>query len=262
MQADTALWQAINAYDIDAADAVLPFSRRLARDNKWSHAYALDVVAEYKRFVYLTCISGTVLTPSEDVDLVWHLHLIYTRDYWDRFCSGVLGRKLHHNPTQGGPREDAKFFDAYSGTLALYEREFGAPPPERIWPSPTRRFQPQTSKSDMIHLPKRQVFLCLVAGLPLILAACKGRELVHVLSEKVRHVFSEKVILILAGIIVVMVVSAAVSGAAEARKGPRRKGDGSSCGSGCGGGSSGDGGSGCGSSGCGGGGGCGGGCGS
>jgi hypothetical protein len=177
MKTDMALWQALNAYDIDAADAVLPFSRRLARDNDWSHAHAQATVEEYKRYIYLVCISGTVLTPSEDVDQAWHLHLIYTRDYWDRFCDRTLGRKIHHRPTQGGAAEDAKYLGAYQRTLALYEAEFGTAPPVAIWPSPRQRFQPDSRTSNLIRLPKRQVFLCLASGSALMLAGCAAEAM-------------------------------------------------------------------------------------
>jgi hypothetical protein len=37
-------------------------------------------------------ISTHIVTPSEQVDQVWHLHLTYTRSYWDEFCPNVLGQ--------------------------------------------------------------------------------------------------------------------------------------------------------------------------
>ena len=227
MRSDKALWQAINAYDIDAADAVLPFSRRLARDNDWSHAYAQAVVAEYKRFVYLACTSGTVVTPSEDVDQAWHLHLIYTRNYWDRFCGEVLKRPLHHMPTEGGKVEDGKYFNAYAGTLSLYESEFGQRPPAAIWPDPAQRFNSQIRQSEVIRLPKRQVFLCLAAGLPLVLAACNGQKVAETLQA------NPVTALIAFGIIGLVI--ATVRNAVRHGNG-RGRGDGSSgCGSsGCG----------------------------
>ena len=176
MITDTALWQAINAYEIDAADTALPFSRQLARDNHWSHSFALAAIADYKRFIYLICTSGTVLTPSEEIDAVWHLHLLYTRDYWDRFCEQTFGRKIHHGPTKGGAVEADTYLTCYRRTLSLYEEVFGPPPPA-LWPDAATRFSPPQRQSvDMsthIILPKRQVFLCLTAGLPLLLAGCK-----------------------------------------------------------------------------------------
>ncbi|ESQ75386.1 hypothetical protein [Asticcacaulis sp. AC402] len=175
MKTDVALWQALNAYNIDAANTVLPFSRRLARDQGWSYGYAQATVEEYKRYIYLVCISGTVLTPSEDVDQAWHLHLIYTRDYWDRFCDRTLGRRIHHSPTEGGVTEDSRYLDAYRRTLELYESEFGTPPPISIWPSPALRFQSNPGTLNVIRLPKRQVFLCLASGSALMLAGCAAK---------------------------------------------------------------------------------------
>ena len=43
---------------IDRGPVVLPFVRRLARDNGWSAAYAERVLREYKRFVYLAVRAG------------------------------------------------------------------------------------------------------------------------------------------------------------------------------------------------------------
>src|SRR4051812_26985521 len=105
MKSDLALWQAINAYDLDAADAALPFSHRLARETGWSLAFSKAAIADYKRFIYLICVADRMLTPSDVIDEVWHLHLIYTQDYWDRFCAETLKRKIHHGPTQGGQAE-------------------------------------------------------------------------------------------------------------------------------------------------------------
>ncbi|MDV6329292.1 hypothetical protein [Asticcacaulis sp. 201] len=176
MVLNTALWQAINAYELDNADAAFPFSRRLARDNGWSLAFALSAIAEYKRFIYLICVSGTVLTPSEEIDAVWHLHLLYTRDYWSRFCAQTLGRDIHHGPTRGGSEEAEKYLGCYRDTLIYYEQEFGVPPP-RFWPDEATRFTAPPpillNPDDHIILPKRQVFLYLSLAGPLVLAGCE-----------------------------------------------------------------------------------------
>src|SRR5262249_16669258 len=77
----------------------------------WSRYHACRVVEEYKRFCYLALVAGQPVTPSEDVDEAWHLHLLDTRNYWDDFCRDVLRHPLHHAPTRGGPEERAKFRD-------------------------------------------------------------------------------------------------------------------------------------------------------
>ncbi|MFI0848383.1 glycine-rich domain-containing protein [Mesorhizobium sp. IMUNJ 23232] len=142
---DPDLFARIDAYAIGPADTELSFASRLARENDWSDGYAAEVIGEYKRFIYLICISAGSLTPSRDVDEVWHLHLTYSRDYWERFCRDTLNRDLHHTPTEGGPTEAGKFYDLYNDTLRSYEAEFGVRPQLQIWPDPKFRFSETTS---------------------------------------------------------------------------------------------------------------------
>ncbi len=118
----------------------LSFSQRLARDNGWSRHYASRVIAEYKKFCYLAMTVGHSVTPSDEVDQAWHLHLLYTRSYWEDFCCRVLKRPFHHGPTRGGSDESAKYHDWYEATLVSYQSTFGSPPPADIWPGPESRF--------------------------------------------------------------------------------------------------------------------------
>ncbi len=135
----SALWQRIAAHPIGPVDASLTFAARLARENRWDAAYAERVIGEYKRFCYLAMTAGHEVTPSDAVDQAWHLHLTYSRDYWQVFCPQVLGADLHHGPTKGGPIERTRFYRQYAATLAAYEAAFGHPPPDDIWPSAYRR---------------------------------------------------------------------------------------------------------------------------
>lgn len=134
------LYRRIQAFNLDAQDAAYPFSQRLAHDNRWSLPFARRVVAEYKRFAFLAMAAGHPVTPSEQVDQAWHLHLLYTRSYWLEFCPNVLGKPLHHGPTQGGEAERKKYLDWYGNTLASYQRLLGQTPPGDIWPAPNIRF--------------------------------------------------------------------------------------------------------------------------
>jgi hypothetical protein len=135
------LWQRMAAHVIGPADAALTFSARLARENGWSAAHTDRVLEEYRRFVFLALTAGQEVTPSDAVDQAWHLHLTYTRDYWDVFCPQVLGAPLHHGPTAGGAAETHRFHAQYAATLAAYEAAFGAPPPEDLWPPAAQRLR-------------------------------------------------------------------------------------------------------------------------
>jgi hypothetical protein len=134
------LYQRIHQFSFDAINANLPFSKRLARDNNWTIAYAQRAIEEYKKFTFLAISAGHPVTPSDQVDQVWHLHLLYTRSYWEEFCPKVLQTSLHHNPTKGGQQERGKFNDWYSGTLLSYEKVFQQRPPADIWSPPPIRF--------------------------------------------------------------------------------------------------------------------------
>lgn len=134
------LWQRIASYHPDKTGVMLPFSKRLALENGWTRRYALRVIEEYKRFAYLACTNQHPVTPSEAVDQAWHLHLVYTRAYWDEFCGKVLERALHHSPTEGGKTESSKFIQQYEQTLRVYQAVFNHPPPKDIWPSARERF--------------------------------------------------------------------------------------------------------------------------
>lgn len=134
------LWQALEGMRIETEGAALTFAGRLARENGWSPAYAGAVLTEYRRFLYLAATSGRPVTPSEAVDQAWHLHLGYTRHYWDVLCAKILGRPFHHEPTAGGRDEAARYRGQYEATLWLYRETFGAAPPVGIWPDAAARF--------------------------------------------------------------------------------------------------------------------------
>lgn len=142
MQPDPELLKRIELHPLDDPEAQLPFSRRLAQENGWPYDYALRVIAEYRRFVYLACISDGEVTPSDEVDQAWHLHLAYSYDYWLTFCEKVLNQPLHHGPTKGGDAEEARYQANYARTLKLYGDVFGEAPPTDIWPPAAIRFDP------------------------------------------------------------------------------------------------------------------------
>ena len=133
------LWKRISSFQIDDPNAPLPFSARLASENGWSRNFACRVTEEYKRFCFIAITANHSVTPSDEVDQAWHLHLLCTRSYWDGFCTHALGRPLHHSPTRGGAEELNKFREWYMQTIKSYERVFGQPPCD-IWPRVEERF--------------------------------------------------------------------------------------------------------------------------
>lgn len=129
-----ALWNKIEAFSFDEPGATLTFAARLARENGWRLGFAQRVIDQYRRFLFLSMVAGHAVSPSEAVDQAWHLHLTYTKSYWEKLCGEVLPRPLHHCPTRGRREEAEKFDDWYGQTLTSYENNFGQPPPSDIWP--------------------------------------------------------------------------------------------------------------------------------
>lgn len=134
------LWDKLGRFGFDSEGTQLTFAKRLARENGWNDYYTNRVIEEYKKFIFLCCVSPTPVTPSDPVDQAWHLHLTYTKSYWDDLCENTIGRKIHHNPTKGGKSEQQKFDGCYTTLKETYTEKFGTPPPQDIWQDNDERF--------------------------------------------------------------------------------------------------------------------------
>ena len=131
----TALWSRLQAFKLNPPGLMRTISARLAEENGWTTEYTRRAVEEYRRFLFLTQVAGRPVSPSVAVDVVWHTHLLYSRDYWGRLCGEVLGGPLHHDPNPGGKQQNARHDDQYRDTLDDYLRVFGAAPPGDLWPT-------------------------------------------------------------------------------------------------------------------------------
>jgi hypothetical protein len=101
----------------------------LIRTLGWSHSKCEDIIAEYKKFMYL-CITNTdktkSLIPSKDVDEVWHAHILRTEKYVSD-CHIAGKQYIHHSPTPSdAPPANPSEFE--NGTKYLYEKVFGTLP--------------------------------------------------------------------------------------------------------------------------------------
>ncbi|WP_143708829.1 hypothetical protein [[Flexibacter] sp. ATCC 35208] len=103
----------IEQFPIDDGPATLPFSTRLAKEQRWTKKFTQRAILEYKRFILLCCVLDEGASPSKIVDEVWHLHLTYTRSYREAFCRCTLGKELHHIPSSGGNEEDSRHMKWY-----------------------------------------------------------------------------------------------------------------------------------------------------
>jgi uncharacterized protein (TIGR04222 family) len=133
------LYQRICAYELNDPSHEIGFLAHLMRANGWSRLFALRAIEEYRKFVFLALVADQQVTPSDQVDQVWHLHLLFSDAYWNDFCPRVLGRPLHHHPTKGGQAERDRFHELYRATIRSYRQHFGEPPAD-LWPPVDVRF--------------------------------------------------------------------------------------------------------------------------
>ena len=158
-----ALFDDIEDFDFDGGEVEFSFSQRLARESKWSTEFTWRVISEYRKFAFLAMVSGHPVTPSDQVDQAWHLHLLYTESYWNRFCQNVLKRPLHHGPTKGGQVEKEKYKNWYLKTIDSYQKFFGEKPADDIWPPPNIRFEikmyTQASNQHILVVRKKTIYL-------------------------------------------------------------------------------------------------------
>lgn len=136
------LYQSLMAFEVNHyTEAPLSFQQRLMREHGWTENYMQRVWFEYKRFLFMLATTERFICPAEDVDQIWHAHLIYTRSYWNDLCRDLLGKPLHHVPSPGGVEETQHFYTCYAATLERYQQLFGEPAPADIWVEPELRLQ-------------------------------------------------------------------------------------------------------------------------
>lgn len=120
------LWKKIQSIDLGFG------ARYLQYKHGWDIMFGERALEEYRRFIFLTHISRTEITPSECIDEVWHIHILHTKPYAE--FSKTCGRFIHHNP--GMPDEKVRWDGQYRQTLEMYKRVFGDVPPRQFWPRP------------------------------------------------------------------------------------------------------------------------------
>ena len=123
----TQLWELIKTHKMPDDAAGKPFVKQLMAEHRISQDTATVAIAEYQKFMYLCATRPERNVPSKAVDLVWHLHMQHSRNYWDVFCK-KLGKPVHHNPGGRG----SQHLDDYKATIHAYQDLFGKPP-KGIW---------------------------------------------------------------------------------------------------------------------------------
>lgn len=172
------LYQRIKNFVLDDSTADFTFTHKLIKETGWSQKFAQKAIEEYKKFTFLAVVSNHPVVPSEIVDQVWHLHLLYTHSYWQEFCPKILGKPLHHIPSKGSISEWEKHQNMYRKTLASYEFYFAEYAPSDVWKPPHLYMKNITNNSflaslkNMILQSKNTAFILLISSLALMVTGC------------------------------------------------------------------------------------------
>ena len=121
------LWELISTHPMPETEDGRPFYQQLMDEHGIRRDTALAAIEEYRKFIFLCATRSDRNVPSKAVDLVWHQHMLHSRDYWDVFCK-KLGQPIHHSPGGAGQGH----LDDYKATVAAYTARFGRPP-RGIW---------------------------------------------------------------------------------------------------------------------------------
>jgi len=95
----------------------------------WDEERVARALQEYKQFLALMhWHPEAILVPSDDIDDVWHTHILNTARYQSD-CETIFGCLQHHYPTFGASDEvqEAHLTDREK-TLQLFEEAFGEVP--------------------------------------------------------------------------------------------------------------------------------------
>ena len=104
---------------------------KTSRDNE----QAVEIVEEFKKFLFIKFMDkdydASRYSPSNAIDEIWHLFLLFPKDYF-QLCQDVLGESkvLDHNPFGASDTDQNARFE---NTLTRYEQLFNEAAPSAYW---------------------------------------------------------------------------------------------------------------------------------
>ncbi len=95
------------------------FLQQLTQKYNWDRSYASDAVKEYNRFMILRSQNHN-LSPADDIDKVWHQHIIDTKNYAS-YCK-KFDKFIHHDPADALDQSARKI--RLKNTIQAYKQTF------------------------------------------------------------------------------------------------------------------------------------------
>jgi hypothetical protein len=91
---------------------------------EWSDDYANLVFVEYERFLLLR-LTNENLSPSEDIDKLWHTHILCSKHY-ETYCQEKFNKFIHHDAIDSIESDDkTPRINRITNTLIEYKKQFG-----------------------------------------------------------------------------------------------------------------------------------------
>lgn len=94
----------------------------------WPPAKAQKAIADYQDFLCVSFLNKkkSIVVPSEEVDEVWHSHIMDTRKYFSD-CMSAFGEVIHHSPYLGLDEEkgEEELLEAVASTREAYKKTLG-----------------------------------------------------------------------------------------------------------------------------------------
>lgn len=114
-------WEYIQAID-------LSLFRTKLLSPRWGRPIPEQVVdhaiRDYRRFLFLMRkYPGEALSPTLDIDLVWHEHILDSRPYF-KDTARIFGRYIHHDPGRTPGTRSPELQNSFRRTCELYLQEF------------------------------------------------------------------------------------------------------------------------------------------
>ena len=100
---------------------------KLLESKEWSSEKADRAVNDYKKYMALMkAMDGYQLVPNEEIDEIWHMHILDTRQYMQD-CNELFGEYMHHYPYFGmlGEENKTQWLETQTLSENVWEQLFG-----------------------------------------------------------------------------------------------------------------------------------------
>lgn len=101
------------------------FNYQVSLPHYYDRKFLRNAVKRYKKFLRLHCVApNEILTPCQDIDLIWHAHMLHPLAY-KKDCSELLNGTLDHDQEEHSPTGDPASLCATAITRERWNMAFG-----------------------------------------------------------------------------------------------------------------------------------------